>query len=190
MIEKSSPEVSQKHLDEKQSETQQTHVSQSDKKHDNWEADSLLSRSFAQPVRFVTYSGIKDLTKVRTKSYTLSGVDINRDRIILEKLNVLFVFPKEEMPALKPHIKIRKPLQAQNLKPIQNQSERFHVDDELLAEAMENASQVNIVTRAGYVLDGGIQHFDKYVLYMRIGGKVVIVYRHGLLELTVGEQAD
>ncbi|MYG08891.1 hypothetical protein F4167_20205 [Candidatus Poribacteria bacterium] len=92
------------------------------------------------------------------------------------------------MPDLKPHVKIRTPLKAQNLQPIDNQGDRFHVDDELLNQTKENKSNVNIVTRAGYVLNGWIQHFDEYVLYMRVGEKVVVVYRHSLFGFTVEEQ--
>ena len=165
--------------------------SQSSKeKNSNWDADELLIQHFAQPVRFITYTGMKDLSKVRTKTYVLRGVDADGERIQMAKLHVLFAFPKEKMQDLKPHVKVRAPVKAQNLQPIEDPNERFHVDDELLQQALTDKSNVNIVTRTGHVLNGWIQHFDKYVLYMRIGGKVVVVYRHGLFEFTVGEQAD
>ena len=179
MIEKSLPEAPQ---------AQQTDTPPSDEKHESWEADTLLRHSFAQPVRFVTYSGIKDLSKIRIKPYTLGGIDDNKNRIVLPKLDVLFAFPKEEMPTLKPHVKIRKPLQSENLEPIQNPNDRFHVADERLTQAQENKTQVEIVTRSGHVLNGRLQHFDKYVLYMQIGEKIVIVYRHGLYSFTIEEQ--
>lgn len=185
MIEKSSPESSQEQSDEKQSEPQQTTDQQPNEQPNNWEADNLLRQSFAQPVRFITYSGIKDLSKIGTKPYALRGVDVNGDKIVLAKLDILFAFPKEKMPILKPHVKIRKPLKAQNLEPIHSPEDRFHVADELLAEVKENASTMSIVTRAGYVLNGRIEHFDKYVLYMCIGEEVVVVYRHGLFSFTV-----
>lgn len=159
-------------------------------KSDGWDADQLLSERFAQPVRVITYTGIKDLSKVKTKSYLLRGVDPNGDRIQIAKLQILFAFPKEKMPDLKPHVKIRAPLKAQNLQPLEEPNERFHVDDKLLQQARKDKSNVNIVTRTGHVLDGWIQHFDKYVLYMRVGGKVVVVYRHGLFEFTIGESSD
>ena len=161
-----------------------------EKKSSDWDADRLLSEHFAQPVRFITYTGIKDLSKVTTKPYLLRGVDTNRKRVQISKLQILFAFPKEKMPDLKPYVKIRAPLKAQNLQPLQDPNERFHVDDKLLQQARKDKSNVNIVTRTGHVLDGWIQHFDKYVLYMRIGEKVVVVYRHGLFELTVGEPED
>lgn len=161
---------------------------QSKKKSSNWDADKLLSQYFAQPVRFITYTGIKDLSEIKTKPYTLWGTDTNGEEVKMAKLHVLFAFPKEKMPDLKPYVKVRKPLKAQNLQPIEEQNERFHVDDDLLKQARENKSNVNIVTRAGYVLNGWLQHFDEYILYMRIGEKVVVVYRHGLFEFTVGEE--
>lgn len=156
----------------------------------DWDADTLLSENFAPPVRFITYTGIKDLSKIATKSYLLRGVDASGKRTQIAKLQILFAFPKEKMPDLKPYVKIRAPLKAQNLQPLEDPNERFHVDNKLLQQARKDKSNVNIVTRTGHVLNGRIQHFDKYVLYMRIGGKVVIVYRHGLFELTIGEPED
>ena len=160
------------------------------KKSSNWEADRLFSEHFAQPIRFITYTGIKDLSNVGTKPYVLWGVDANGERVHLTKLQILFAFPKEKMPDLKPHVKIRPPLKAQKLQPVEDPKERFHIDNQLLQYAQRDKSNVNIVTRTGHVLNGWIQHFDKYVLYMRIGGKVVVVYRHGLFELTVAEESD
>ena len=170
------------------SEEQQKKSQQSKKKSSNWDADRLLSQYFAQPVRFITYTGIKDLSEIRAKPYTLWGTDAKGKEIKMIKLHVLFAFPKEKMPDLKPYVKVRQPLKAQNLQPIEDPNERFHIDDDLLKQAQENKSNVNIVTRAGYVLNGWLQHFDEYVLYMRVGEKVVVVYRHSLFEFTVGEQ--
>ena len=171
-----------------ESSEQEKKSQQSKKKSSNWDADRLLNQYFAQPVRFITYTGIKDLSEIKAKPYTLWGTDANGKEVKMAKLQVLFAFPKEKMPDLKPYVKVRQPLKAQNLQPIEDQNERFHVDDDLLTQARENKSNVNIVTRAGYVLNGWLQHFDDYVLYMRIGEKVVVVYRHGLFELTVAEQ--
>ena len=161
-----------------------------EKKSGNWDTDRLLSEYFAQPVRFITYTGIKDLSQIQTKHYTLKGMDAKGAEVKIAKLHVLFAFPKEKMPDLKPHVKIRASLKAQNLQPLEDQTERFHVDDKLLQQAQKDKSNVTLVMRTGHVLNGWLQHFDKYVLYMRIGEKVVIVYRHGLFEFTVGEQTD
>lgn len=161
-----------------------------EKGNDYWNANEMLSQHFEQPVRFVTYTGLKDLDVTRVQTYAIWGKDPDRDRIKMAKLQVLFAFPKEKMPDLKPYIKVRAPLKAENLQPIEARAERYSVEDELLEQARDNKSSVTIVTRAGYVLNGWIQQFDKYVLYMRIGEKMVIVYRHGLYELTVDEQPE
>ena len=162
----------------------------SQEKNSNWDADELLNQHFAQPVRFITYTGMKDLSKIKTKDYLVRGVDADKERIQMAKLHNLFAFPKEEMPDLKPYVKVRASVKAHDLQPIEDPNDRFHVDDEFLKQARTDKSNVNIVPRTGHVLNGWIQHFDKYVLYMRIGEKVVVVYRHGLFELTVGESAD
>ncbi len=150
----------------------------------------MLKQHFEQPVRFVTYTGLKDLSVVRTKPYIIWGKEAKGKTMIVSKLDILFAFPKEKMSDLKPHIKVRAPLKAENLQPIETVAERYSVDDELLGQARDNKSNVNIVTRAGYVLSGWIQQFDKYVLYMRIGEKMVIVYRHGLYDFTVAGQSE
>ncbi|MCY3550117.1 MAG: RNA chaperone Hfq [Candidatus Poribacteria bacterium] len=170
------------------SEKQQKESQPSKKEGSNWDSDKLLSQYFAQPVRFITYTGIKDLSEIRAEPYTLWGTDTNGKKIKMAKLQALFAFPKEKMPDLKPYVKVRQPLKAQNLQPIETPEDRFHIDDDLLKQARENKSNVNIVTRAGYVLNGWLQHFDEYVLYMRVGEKVVVVYRHGLFEFTITEQ--
>lgn len=165
--------------------------SQSSKeKSSNWDADKLLTQHFAQPVRFITYTGMKDLSKIKTKDYLVRGIDADKERIQMAKLHILFAFPKEEMPDLKPYVKVRASVKAQDLQPIEDPNERFHIDEKFLQQARTDKSNVNIVTRTGHVLNGWVQHFDKYVLYMRIGGKLVVVYRHGLFELTIGGQAD
>ena len=175
---------------EAQPEPQVEESQQPEKKSGGWNADEILNQHFAQPVRFATYTGLKDLSVVKTKPYTVWGNDANGELIKMSKLHILFAFPKEKMPDLKPYVKIRAPLKAENLQPVETVAERFHVDDELLKQARDNKSDVDIVTRAGYVLSGWIQQFDKYVLYMRIGEKMVIVYRHGLFEFTVDEQSE
>ena len=184
-------------IDEQQSapdvetpEPQAENPQQAKQENGEWNTDEMLSQHFAQPVRFVTYTGLKDLSVVRTKSYTVWGKPAKGGVVKMPKVHVLFAFPKEKMADLKPYIKVRAPLKAENLQPIETIAERYHVDDELLEQARDNKSNVNVVTRAGYVLNGWIQHFDKYVLYMRIAEKMVIVYRHGLFELTVEEQPE
>ena len=175
---------------ETQPEPQAKESQQSEKNSRNWNADELLTQHFAQPIRFITYAGIRDLSKVRTKRYTIWGIDTNREGGTMAKLGVLFAFPKEKMPDLKPYVKIRKALKAEKLRPIRTIADRYHVDNELLKQAKANKSNVNVVTRSGHVLQGSVQHFDKYILYVQIGGQTVVVYRHGLFDFTIETQSE
>ena len=183
-VETPEPNEQQTEIEPEPEESQDTEKGSGD-----WDANEMISQHFEQPVRFVTYTGLKDLDVTRIKTYAVWGKDPNRERIKMAKLHVLFAFPKEidarpETPyKSQGTVESREP--STRLKPV---AERYSVEDELLEQARDNKSNVTIVTRAGYVLNGWIQQFDKYVLYMRIGEKMVIVYRHGLYELTVDEQ--
>ena len=186
----SEPSVETPEPNEKQPEPQAEAPQKSEEDIGDSVADEMLNQHFEQPVRFITYTGIKDLSVVKTKLYTVWGTYANGELLKMAKLYVLFAFPKEKMAALKPYVKIRAPLKAENLEPVETIAERYHVDDELLEQAKENGSNVNIVTRAGYILNGCIESFDKYVLYMQLGEEIVIVYRHGLFEFTIEEQSE
>ena len=63
------------------SEKQQKKSQQSKEKSNNWDADRLLSQYFAQPVRFITYTGIKDLSEIKAKPYTLWGLMLTVKRL-------------------------------------------------------------------------------------------------------------
>ena len=174
--------------DKKELEPEQVPSSQPVKKKESWNADSILHQFFEQPVRFVTYTGMKDLSQVKTGQHDVTGVDAEGSKITLTKSEILFAFPKEKLSALKSHVNIRRPLKNEGLQPIDTYSNRFQVADKLLRQVKENKFTVKVVTRAGYVLNGWVQHFDKYVLYMRVAEKVVIVYRHGLYGFTIEEE--
>ena len=160
---------------------------QPDKKKENWDADQMLSQLFAHPVRFITYTGIKDLAEFEASRYDIKGVDTKGAKIQFTKPDILFVFPKEQMPVLKPHIKVRQPLKKKNLRPVEIYGNQFQIANKLLTQVKENGSTVQVVTRTGHILHGWIQHFDRHVLYMRVGEKIVIVYRHGLFGFTIGK---
>ena len=150
-------------------------------------SDALLQKTFDQPVRFVTYSGIRDLSAIETVRHQVLGSEKKTGSwVTLDKFHILFAFAAENMEAIKPNIKKRPILQVQNLPPISSREEINHESDEVFAEASQRRSKVTVITRAGYVLRGYIQCFDRDVLYMRISGRFVIVYRHGILELQNG----
>ncbi|MDE0637809.1 MAG: nucleotide exchange factor GrpE [Candidatus Poribacteria bacterium] len=163
----------------------------SDIEKDNKQADVLLSQDFTQPVRFITYSGIRDLTNIKTFQDHIVGIDTQGSKVNLETHTILFAFPKENMDVLKPNVKTRRAITDQKLQPVQNMSERFHVADDSFktilinqdtGEICNQKSGVQLVTRSGHVLKGYLWDFNFNFLFMQINGTDVVVYRHGLLE--------
>lgn len=153
-------------------------------------ADALLCQGFKQPIRFVTYTGFRDLKNIETFKDEVKGYDSQGEAVQLQNLNVLFAFPKDDMVSLKSHIKKRRDIASQNLQPIEIISERFHVANDILKlllikpDVMESDNQdptIELVTRSGHILRGHLQNFDGDFLYIRIKQKIVILYRAGIL---------
>ena len=145
----------------------------------NWDADRLLTRYFDTPIRFYLLRGrILDLTNIRTNYTRVRGFDIEGKRHRLHKNNILFAVPVEKMPDVQPHIKMHSSMG--NLKIDQENliANRFHIEEHELESTV--GDHVVLVTRGGHVIHGELQAFDKYHLFMRVGNKVVLVYRHGL----------
>ena len=78
------------------------------------------------------------------------------------------------------------------LQPVELVSEKQRFDDRILRSIhvghnteKEEAPKhsVQLVTRAGYVLNGCLLDFDRKVLHISMDEKTVIVYRHGILEI-------
>lgn len=154
------------------------------------QADVFLSQDFAQPVRFVTYTGFRDLKNVETFKTGVKGLDSQDKEVQLQSLNVLFAFPKEDMKALRPCIKKWLIIANRNLQPIALTSERFPVADDILRQLLIERDAIEIdvqkptirvTVRSGYVLNGHLWDFDEDFLYMKINTKDVIVYRSGIL---------
>ena len=155
------------------------------------QADTFLSQDFAQPVRFVTYAGILDLSEIETLKDGIKGFNPQGEERELSKLDVLFAFPRKDMETLKSHIKKKPSIADQKLQPIELISERFHIADDILksllikGDIMESDNHdptVQLVTRSGHVLNGHLRDFDEDFIYMNINKKDVIVYRAGILD--------
>ena len=55
------------------------------------------------------------------------------------------------------------------------------VDERELRRAVKK--DIFLIMREGYVIYGKLQAFDKHHLFMHVGNKEVLVYRHGLFKL-------
>ena len=124
-------------------------------------ADTLLCQEFPKPVTFATYAGLRNLSNIQTFKNEVNGHDLQGEVVQLQNLNVLFVFPKEDMTALRSHIKRRRDIVNQKLQPLQSASERYRIEDDFLKslivkrdaiESENQASIVQLVTRSGHVL--------------------------------------
>ena len=142
----------------------------------DWNADLLLTRHFDTPIRFYLPERSVDLANIKTDIHNnLRGIDTEGKRHFIDKDDIFFAFPVDKMPYVKPHIQ-RWPadVRARRLK----QGSTRGVDDSKLTAAMNK--NVILVTRGGHVIRGELQAFDRDHLFMRVGSKVVLVYRHGL----------
>lgn len=133
-------------------------------------------------VRFITYDGFRDVRVKHVKKYTF----ILDDESVLQKNDVILAFPKDRMRYVKRGIKVRKTIAACNLRPIQRPQDRIQVD-----VAARRGAIVECVMQNGLVAVGENLWISKYNIVMRVGGekgaggKVILVYRHALLQFRV-----
>ena len=140
-----------------------------------------------EPCEFITYSGAIKLSQIKVSQYTITGVDINDDsRRQLDKHDILIAYSVEAFPdGLS--LEINDLVEAQQLEAIKNRGSRFNILDSLIQMALRYESRVKIATRGGHILEGVIEHFNKYEILMQIKGQTVIVYRHGLHPVSPNE---
>lgn len=146
----------------------------------DWNADLLLTQHFDTPIRFYLPERSVDLSNIKTDIYNnLRGIDKEGKRHFIHKDDILFAFPVDKMPYVKPHIqRWNADVRARRLKQQSTGDNPFCVDDSKLTAAINK--NIVLITREGYVIRGELQAFDKLHLFMRVGSKVVLVYRRGL----------
>ena len=144
----------------------------------------LLQNAFQEEgeIRFVTYDGFLDTRIKSVETYHI----VLPDDTILSKHEILLAFPKDKMPYVKEGIKRRPEVADLNLRPIVKRSERRHVPVKTKAGDL-----VECLTRNGLKIIGQNVWSSKYNLVLRVGGekwkggKIVLVYKHGLYEFKV-----
>ncbi len=145
----------------------------------DWDADLLLTQNFDTPIRFYLHERKVDLMDIKTHIHNrVHGVDKEGKRHLLHKEDILFAFPLEKMPDVKPHIKMFGPVKDLRLNRKSTAQNYFCVDGDKLESVVAN--NIAIVTRRGHVIRGELQAFDHNHLFMRVGKEVVLVYRGGL----------
>ena len=145
---------------------------------------SLLEKAFESPMLLYTYEGGKRIDVKSVYKYAIHGTKGER----FEKTDVLFAFPTSKLADVKSDIKIQKSIQAQDLRTPKRIKDRpLVVSDEQLRQ--DTGRRVRLLMRSGHVLRGELVFVSKYNLFLRIAGKMVLVYRHGLLAYEMRENA-
>ena len=62
-------------------------------------------RGFDMPIRLYLYGRILDLRNIKTEYRSVHGIDSRGKHQRLHKNDILFAFPFENVPDVKPHIK-------------------------------------------------------------------------------------
>ena len=117
----------------------------------------------------------------RRLTYALAVVSVNGEVHHLEKLNIKYMYKRDEMPQVVQDVEVDTDLKAQNLISIVHKSERFQVDDRVLARCRKEKIPVRLTLRGGEIFTGVIGWFSQYDMKMLLAhGGNVIVFRHGL----------
>lgn len=125
----------------------------------------------------------------RRLTYSLAIVSVNGEVHHIEKLNIKYMYKRDEMPLVVQDIEVDADLKAQNLVSIVHKSERFQVDDRVLARCRKEKIPVRLTLRGGEVITGIIRWFSRYDMKMILAhGGNVIVFRHGLHSLEIGQR--
>ena len=136
-------------------------------------------------VRFITDAGSIDARVEEVARFDIRLADGRS----LRKINVILAFPKDSMPYVRDGIKRRESVKAQDLTYIQRGRNRPKID--VVARI---GDLVECVTRNGLIIHGENIWVSKYNIVLRVGGqkgrggKVVLVYRHALLQFRVLKQ--
>ena len=134
----------------------------------SWSADLLLTR-VDTPIRFHLYGCFLDLIDVSTNDKEAWGSDSEGKHHSLRKKDILFACPVD----VQRHIEMDESIMNPQLK-----QQSLSVDERKLESTV--GENIVLSTRGNHVIRGELQAFDKYHLFMRVGNKVVLVYRHGL----------
>ncbi len=117
----------------------------------------------------------------RRLTYSLAVVSANGVEHHLEKLNIKYMYKRNEMSQVVQDIEVDMELKAQSLTAIVHRSERFQVDDRVLVRCRKEKIPVRLTLRGGEIITGVIRWFSQYDMKMLLAhGGNVIVFRHGL----------
>lgn len=139
----------------------------------------ILEKAYTPPVCLYTYKGGQ-----RVEIQHVGRYEIRTSRGMLKKLELMFAFPAENFETIKSGIRINTDVKSENLTAIENIKKRPKV---VTPEEVESGlhQNVRLVMRTGYVIRGVQVAYNRYNLLVRVNGKTVLVYIHGLFSYNV-----
>ena len=149
----------------------------------NWV--SMTQADYYQPTRFITYEEPVELSKIKTYNDKVIGVDRLNNQRTLKKLNTLFFCSVSSWSEVDPYIEILDFVKKQRFQPTRNPFNQLDIENSLLEKARDRQIEVFPVTRYGHELRGTIEKFDEEAIYMEIRECPVVVFRHGIYELSM-----
>ena len=145
-----------------------------------WSAYGIFL-NFEEPVCFVTGQEIYFLQNIMVLTERIKGFDLQGSVVRLQKLDVMFALPKTDWETI-----MLQSQQVESFSYINSISEDF-LKSVLVREELTNVEKqkycLRLVTQSGHILRGYLRAFDKISLCMLINEKIVVVYRHALLEI-------
>ena len=133
------------------------------------------------PMVFELYGEHIEGIITRRLTYALAVISVSEEIHHLEKLNIKYMYKRDEMPQVVQDIEVDAGLKAQNLISIVHKSERLQIDDRVLVRCCKKKIPVRLTLRGGEIITGVIRWFTQYDMKMLLAhGGNVVVFRHGL----------
>ena len=142
-------------------------------------SDKMIQSETYQPV-LITYEGPIETSQILEVLPYQLRVSINGDERIIDKDSILFICSATAWSTLGPHLQIKNDVEEKRLQVVKKPRLRFNIKNKKINSAQKQQLQVTAVTCRGHVLQGKVEFFDQYAIYMQVHEHAVIVYRHGL----------
>ena len=151
------------------------------------------------PYKFMTYDGIKELSKYEVCKDKIVGTNIDREngaKNVLEIEEILFAFPTTEISNLELYLNdnVKDQDFTREPKPDPSQFKNWlwlcaDLTGDLHSKHwfLPNID-ATIVTRAGHVLQGTLKSFNDDAIYMQINEQTITVYMHGLYKISINTE--
>ena len=146
---------------------------------------NLLREGFKPAALIFTYTQTKHVQVIDVEKYDLVCSDVAKDVVLqLRKINVMFAIKADTLETVKNSIHIDTDVKKRNLRTAYKRDDRPVV---LTNEKLHNGlnRNVRLVMRSGHILIGQLIRYSAFNLVLNIGGAMVLIYRHGVLEYSI-----